>query len=57
MRDINLRAASFNEQYAPGALLLEAASTGCTAEEACRGMAVLASVIAAEIEGGVKNEE
>ena len=57
MRDINLRAASFNEQYAPGALLLEAASTGCTAEEACRGMAVLAAVIAAEIEGGVKNEE
>ncbi|MBO6052238.1 MAG: stage II sporulation protein P [Clostridia bacterium] len=54
MRDINLRAASFNEQYAPGALLIEAASTGCTAEEACRGMAALASVITEEIKGVVR---
>ena len=52
MRDINLRAASFNEQYAPGALLIEAGSTGCTLDEARRGMACLAEVIAAEIAGG-----
>ncbi len=51
MRDINLRAASFNEQYAPGALLIEAASTGCTLDEARRGMECLAEVIVGEITG------
>ena len=51
MRDVNLRAASFNEQYAPGALLIEAGSTGCTVGEARRGMELLAAVIAAEIVG------
>ncbi len=52
MRDINLRAASFNEQYAPGALLIEAGSTGCTTEEAVRGMELLADAIVGEIYGG-----
>ena len=33
MRDINLRSASFNEQYAPGSLLLEVGSCGSTLEE------------------------
>ena len=52
MRDINLRTASFNEQYAPGALLIEAGSTGCTTEEAVRGMELLADAIVGEIYGG-----
>jgi len=36
MRPINLRGASFNQQYSPGFLLLEAGSCGNTLDEAKR---------------------
>ena len=51
MRDINLRSASFNAQYAPGALLLEAGAAASTREEAIRSIRVFGKALAAEILG------
>ncbi len=51
MRDINLRSASFNEQYAKGALLVEAGSTGCTLGEAEAAVLLFADALIAEIRG------
>ncbi len=51
MRDINLRSASFNAQYAPGALLVEAGAACSTLEEAKRSIEVFGEVLAAEILG------
>ncbi len=51
MRDINLRSASFNAQYAPGALLVEAGAACSTLEEAVRSIRVFGEALAAEILG------
>ncbi|MBQ8640743.1 MAG: stage II sporulation protein P [Clostridia bacterium] len=51
MRDINLRSASFNAQYAPGALLVEAGSACSTLEEAIRSIQVFGEALAKEILG------
>ncbi len=51
MRDINLRSASFNAQYAPGAMLIEAGAACSTLEEAVRSIVVFGDVLAAEILG------
>ncbi len=51
MRDINLRSASFNAQYAPGALLVEAGAACSTLEEAIRSIRVFGEALAAEILG------
>ena len=51
MRDINLRSASFNEQYAPGSLLIEIGSSGCSLEEAKKAADLLADALIAEIRG------
>ena len=50
-RDINLRSASFNEQYAPGALLVEIGASGNTLEEARAAAGLLAETLAEEILG------
>jgi len=49
MRDINLRSASFNAQYAPGALLIEAGAACSHLEEAIRSIRVLGQALAKEI--------
>ncbi len=51
MRDINLRSASFNAQYAPGALLVEAGAACSTLEEAVRSIQVFGEALAVEILG------
>jgi len=51
MRDINLRSASFNAQYAPGALLVEAGAACSTLEEAVRSIEVFGKALAEEILG------
>ncbi len=51
MRDINLRSASFNEQYAKGALLIEAGSTGCTLGETETAVRLFADALIGEIRG------
>ncbi|MBQ3955515.1 MAG: stage II sporulation protein P, partial [Clostridia bacterium] len=51
MRDINLRSASFNEQYTPGSLLIEIGSSGCSLEEAKKAADLLADALIAEIRG------
>jgi len=51
MRDINLRSASFNAQYAPGALLIEAGAAASTLEEAIRSVKVLGDALVQEILG------
>ncbi len=51
MRDINLRSASFNAQYAPGALLIEAGAACSDIEEAVRSIRILGEALAAEILG------
>ena len=45
-RPINLRCATFNEQYTDGSLLLEVGSAGNTLDEAKRAGILLASAIA-----------
>lgn len=49
MRDINLRSASFNAQYAPGALLIEAGAACSSLEEAVRSIEILGEAMAEEI--------
>lgn len=49
MRDINLRSASFNAQYAPGALLIEAGAACSTLEEAVRSIQIFGAAVVAEI--------
>ena len=51
MRDVNLRSASFNEQYTKGSLLIEAGATGCTLDEAMAAVDLLADALIAEIRG------
>ena len=51
MRDINLRSASFNAQYAPGALLVEAGAAASSLEEAVRSIEVFGETLAKEILG------
>lgn len=51
MRDINLRSASFNAQYAPGALLIEAGAACSSLEEALRSIRILGEALAEEILG------
>ena len=51
MRAVNLRGASFNEQYTPRSLLLEIGSSGNTLAEAKRAVRVLGEAIADEILG------
>lgn len=51
MRDINLRSASFNAQYAPGALLIEAGAACSDLEEAVRSIRLFGEALAAEILG------
>ncbi len=50
-RDINLRSASFNEQYAPGALLIEIGAAANTIEEASLSAELLAEALVQEIKG------
>ena len=51
MRGINLRAASFNEQYTKGSMLLEVGSCANTYDEAAASAAVFARALADEIKG------
>ena len=51
MRDINLRSASFNEQYTKGSLLVEIGASGCTHEEAEAAVTLLADALTDEIRG------
>lgn len=52
MRDINLRSASFNEQYTSGSLLLEVGSAASTIDEAVLSGRIFAEYFADEILGG-----
>ena len=51
MRDINLRSASFNEQYTKGSLLIEIGTCANTLDEAKESARVFAEYLAAEIIG------
>ena len=51
MRPINLRAASFNEQYTKGSMLLEVGSCANTYDEAARSAEIFAHALADEIKG------
>lgn len=51
MRDVNLRSASFNEQYTKGSLLIEAGAAGCTLDEAEAAVDLLADALIGEIRG------
>ncbi|MBQ4097412.1 MAG: stage II sporulation protein P [Clostridia bacterium] len=51
MRSINLRSASFNEQYTKGSLLIEVGATASTLDEAKLGAEILAEYLAREIIG------
>ena len=51
MRAVNLRGASFNEQYTPYSLLIEVGASGNTLTEAKRAAAVLGEAVADEIFG------
>ncbi len=51
MRPINLRSASFNQQYTKGSLLLEMGAVGSSLEEACRTAKRLGEILAREIIG------
>ena len=51
MRPINLRSASFNEQYTKGSLLIEIGAVGSSLEEACNTAELLGEFIADEIIG------
>lgn len=51
MRAINLRAASFNEQYAKGSLLIEMGAVGSSLEEARETATLLGTFLAKEIIG------
>ena len=51
MRDINLRSASFNAQYAPGSLLIEAGAACSVMEEAVRSIEILGQALVKEILG------
>ena len=51
MRSINLRSASFNEQYTKGSLLIEVGAAASTLDEAKLGAEILAEYLAREIIG------
>lgn len=51
-RAVNLRSASFNEQYAPGSLLLEIGSHGNTLQEAKRAAVFIGRALASLIKSG-----
>lgn len=51
MRDINLRSASFNEQYTPGSLLVEIGSCASTPDEVNRAAECFAASLIDEIMG------
>jgi len=51
MRPINLRSASFNQQYTKGSLLIEMGAVGSSLEEACNSAELLGAVLADEIIG------
>ncbi len=51
MRSINLRSASFNEQYTKGSLLIEVGASASTLDEAKLGAEILAEYLAREIIG------
>lgn len=51
MRNINIRAASFNEQYTKGSMLLEVGSCANTFDEAARSAKIFAEALADEIKG------
>ena len=51
MRSINLRSASFNEQYTDGSLLIEIGACGTPLEEAHRSAGIFADILADEIIG------
>lgn len=51
MRSINLRSASFNEQYTKGSLLIEVGATASTLDEAKLSAEILAEYLAREIKG------
>ena len=46
MRSVDLRRESFNQQYAPGSLLIEAGAAANSVEEAKRGAAIFAEALA-----------
>lgn len=52
MRNINLRSASFNEQYTSGSLLLEVGSCASDFDEAALGAEIFADHLISEILGG-----
>ncbi len=51
MRPVNLRSASFNQQYTKGSLLLEMGAVASSLEEACASAKILGEAIAEEIIG------
>ncbi len=51
MRSINLRSASFNQQYTKGSLLIEMGAAGSCLEEVCRSAGILGTFLAEEIIG------
>ncbi|MBE6599240.1 MAG: hypothetical protein E7638_07350 [Ruminococcaceae bacterium] len=51
MRPINLRSASFNQQYTKGSLLLEMGAVGSSVEEACAAARIIGQAIGEEIIG------
>ncbi|MBQ4353806.1 MAG: stage II sporulation protein P [Clostridia bacterium] len=51
MRNINLRSASFNEQYSDGSLLLEIGACASSLEEVCTAASLFADALAEEILG------
>lgn len=51
MRAINLRSASFNQQYTKGSLLIEMGAVGSSLEEACNTAEILGEFLADEIIG------
>ncbi len=51
MRSVNLRSASFNQQYTKGSLLIEMGAVGSSIEEACRSAELFGKFLADEIIG------
>ena len=51
MRNINLRSASFNQQYTKGSLILEVGSSGNTLDEAKISADIFANALIREIKG------
>lgn len=56
MRSVDLRPESFNQQYAPGSILVEAGAVGNSLSEVKRGAAIFAEALADYVIGDVKND-